>query len=49
MATVRKGQQGVLLVVDVQVDVMKQAWQATRVTQKVARTVERARGLGVPS
>lgn len=48
MATVREGQQGVLLVVDVQVDVMKNAWEAQRIVQNVARVVERAREKGVP-
>lgn len=48
MATVREGNQGVLLVVDVQVGVVAQAWNAERVVGNVARTVERARAQGVP-
>lgn len=48
MATVREGQRSVLLVVDVQVGVMKDAWQAQRVVGKVARLVERAREQGAP-
>jgi nicotinamidase-related amidase len=48
MATVRKGNKGVLLVVDVQVGVMKEAWEAPRVIGNVARAVERARAQGVP-
>ena len=48
MATIREGNQGVLLVVDVQVGVMKAAWEAPRVIGNVARVVERARGQGVP-
>ena len=48
MATVREGQQPVLLVVDVQVGVMKEAWDAPRIVGNVARTVERARSQGVP-
>ena len=48
MATVRAGNQGVLLVVDVQVGVMNEAWDAQRVIQNVARTVERARAQNVP-
>lgn len=48
MATVREGKQGVLLVVDVQVDVMKNAWDAARIIQNVARVVVRARQKGVP-
>ena len=48
MATVRAGNQGVLLVVDVQVGVMREAWDAPRIIGNVARTVARARGAGVP-
>ena len=48
MATVRTGNRSVLLVVDFQVDVVKDAWDAPRVTAGVARAVERARAQGVP-
>ncbi len=48
MATVRAGNKGVLLVVDVQVGVMKEAWEAPRIINNVARAVERARAEGVP-
>ena len=48
MATVRKGNQGVLLVVDVQVGVVADAWDAPRIVKNVARAVERARAQGVP-
>jgi nicotinamidase-related amidase len=48
MATVRPGQQGVLLVVDVQVGVVREAWEAARVIGNLALTVERARQAGVP-
>jgi nicotinamidase-related amidase len=48
MATVRAGNKGVLLVVDVQVGVMQEAWEAPRVISNVARAVERARAAGVP-
>lgn len=48
MATVREGNKGVLLVVDVQVGVMRGAWEAPRIIHNVARVVERARGQGVP-
>ena len=48
MATVREGNKGALLVVDVQVGVMAEAWDAARVTANVARAVERARAQGVP-
>ena len=43
MATVREGKQTALVVVDVQVGVVADAWEAPRVIQNVARAVERAR------
>jgi nicotinamidase-related amidase len=48
MATVREGNRSVLLVVDAQVGVMKDAWDAPQIIQNVARAVERARALGAP-
>jgi nicotinamidase-related amidase len=48
MATVRAGNQNVLLVVDVQVGVMREAWDADRIIANVARTVEKARAQGAP-
>jgi nicotinamidase-related amidase len=48
MATIREGNKGVLLVVDVQVGVLREAWEAPRVIRNVARAVERARAQGVP-
>ncbi len=48
MATVREGNRGVLLIVDVQVGVVAEAWDAPRVIKNVTRTVERARERGVP-
>ena len=48
MATIREGNQGVLVVVDVQVGVMHEVWDAPRVIKNIARTVERARDQGVP-
>ena len=48
MATVREGTAPVLLVVDVQVGVMRDAWDSPRVIRNVCRTVERARAEGVP-
>jgi nicotinamidase-related amidase len=48
MATVREGSQGVLLIVDLQVGVMAEAWDAPRIVGNVARVVERARNEGVP-
>ena len=48
MATVREGTKSVLLVVDVQVGVMREAWDADRIITNVARAVERARAQGAP-
>ena len=48
MATVRDGNKGVLLIVDVQVGVVSDAWDAPRVIKNVARAVERARAQGAP-
>jgi nicotinamidase-related amidase len=48
MATVREGHNSVLMVVDVQVGVMVGKWDAPRIIQNIARTVERARAQGVP-
>ena len=48
MATVREGNKGVLVVVDVQVGVVGEAWEAPRVIRNVSRAVERARAGGVP-
>jgi nicotinamidase-related amidase len=48
MATVREGELPVLIVVDVQVGVMREAWDAPRVIRNVARLVDRARAERVP-
>lgn len=48
MATVREGNKGVLLVVDVQAGVMNDSWDAPRIIKNVSRAVERARAQGVP-
>jgi nicotinamidase-related amidase len=48
MATIRDGNQGVLVIVDVQVGVMRDAWEAPRIIQNVSCAVERARAQGVP-
>lgn len=48
MSTVRSGNQPVLVVVDVQVGVVAEAWETPRVIKNVARAVERAREQGVP-
>ena len=48
MATVREGNKTVLVIVDVQVRVMAEAWEAPRVITNIALAVERARSQGVP-
>jgi nicotinamidase-related amidase len=48
MATVREGNKGVLLVVDVQVGVMGEAWDSERIIKNVLRAVDRARSEAVP-
>jgi nicotinamidase-related amidase len=48
MATVREGNKTALLVVDVQVGVMAEAWNAERVIGQVAAAVQRARAASVP-
>ncbi len=48
MSTVRPGHRSVLVVVDVQVGVMAEAWDAQRVIANVAHAVESARTAGVP-
>ncbi len=48
MATVRQGNKAVLLVVDVQVGVMSEAWDAPRIIENVSHAVERARDQHVP-
>jgi nicotinamidase-related amidase len=48
MATVREGNNGVLLVVDVQVGAMDGAWDSDRIIKNVGRAVQRARAGGVP-
>ena len=48
VATVRDGGRAVLLVVDVQVGVMRAAWEQARVVRNVAHVVQRARIEGAP-
>ena len=48
MATIRGGNQPILLVVDVQVGVVADAWEADRAVSSIAFAVERARSAGVP-
>lgn len=48
MASIREGNKPVLLVVDVQVGVVKGAWESVRIVGNVALAVERARAQGAP-
>ena len=48
MAFVRTGDQAVLIVVDTQVGVMQEAWDAGRVVGNIALAVDKARNQGVP-
>jgi nicotinamidase-related amidase len=48
MATIRKGHRAVLLIVDVQVGVIEDAWEADRIVQNISRAVEKARSQNVP-
>lgn len=48
MAVVREGNKEVLLVVDVQVGVMQNAWDAQRIIKNIGVVVEKARERGVP-
>lgn len=48
MAIAREGNKGVLLVVDVQVGVMQNAWEAPRIIKNIGTAVEKARSQGVP-
>ena len=48
MASVRAGNKGVLVVVDVQVGVVGEAWETSRVIGNISRAVERARAQSVP-
>ena len=48
MATVRSGNKAVLIVVDVQVGVMRDAWEAPRIIENIGIAVEKAREQGVP-
>lgn len=43
MATVREGNKAVLLIVDAQVGVVHESWDASRIIKNVSRAVERAR------
>jgi nicotinamidase-related amidase len=48
MATIREGNKAVLLVVDVQVGVMRNGWDAQRIINNIGIAVEKARTQGVP-
>ncbi|MEI7643716.1 MAG: isochorismatase family protein [Chloroflexales bacterium] len=48
MASIRAGNKAVLLVVDVQVGVVEDAWEAPRVITNICSAVDNARRLGVP-
>ncbi|HWL42891.1 MAG TPA: isochorismatase family protein [Ilumatobacter sp.] len=48
MATVREGDQSVLLVVDLQVGVVANVWEGDRVVANAAAAVDQARRAGVP-
>jgi len=48
VATIREGKQTVLLIVDVQVGVMRAAWDAAHIIQNIALAVEKARSAGIP-
>ncbi|WP_029215055.1 cysteine hydrolase family protein [Kallotenue papyrolyticum] len=48
MATVRAGNKGVLVIIDAQVGVMSDLWEAPRVIQNISCAVARARAQGVP-
>lgn len=48
MATVRESTKSALLVVDVQVAVMQEAWESSRIISNVATAVREARSHGIP-
>lgn len=48
MATIREGSRAILLVVDVQADVMRNAWEADRIIQNIAVSVDKARRDSIP-
>ena len=48
MAIIREGKKAVLLVVDVQVGVMRTAWDTPRIIKNINSAVEKARSQGIP-
>ena len=48
MATIREGNKTILVIVDVQVGVVRTAWETSRIVQNIVMTVEKARSQGIP-
>jgi len=48
MAKIREGNKTVLLIVDVQVGVMRDAWEASRIIRNIVTSVDKARSQNVP-
>jgi nicotinamidase-related amidase len=48
MAKIREGNQAVLIIVDVQVGVMRDAWEASRIIENIGISVDKARSQDVP-
>jgi nicotinamidase-related amidase len=48
MATIRDGKKTVFLVVDVQVGVMRSAWDSARIIKNIGAAIEHARRQGIP-
>lgn len=48
MATIRLGSKSALLVVDLQVGVLAETWDAGRITENILRTIHRARAHEIP-
>lgn len=48
MAVVREGSKSALLIVDVQVGVMRDAWETARIIENIATSVEKARNQEIP-
>ena len=48
MAKIRKGNKAALVIVDVQVGVMREAWEPSRIIQNIGTSVQKARNYEVP-
>ena len=48
MATIREGNQTVLLVVDAQVGVLSNSWESPRIIRNIQYAVDQARRQGIP-